>query len=70
MVTKSEAVDAWSHAATVDNLMEWLIGFEQAVRDSEARAAADRVEALPYRDHGRTVNRNEAILAARRGLKR
>ena len=39
-------------------------------RDEEARAAANRVESLPFRDHGRTVNRNDAILAARRGLKR
>ena len=40
------------------------------VRDDEARAAADRVEALPYLNDGRTVNRNNAILAARRNLKR
>lgn len=45
-------------------------GDDQATRDDEARKAADRVEALPYRDHGRTVNRNEAIMAARRGLPR
>lgn len=38
--------------------------------DDEARAAADRVEALPWLDHGRTVNRNLAIIAARRGLLR
>jgi hypothetical protein len=44
--------------------------FEQRIRDDEARRAADDVEALPYLDHGRTVNRNDAIIAARRGLRR
>ena len=39
-------------------------------RDEEARAAADRVELLPYLDGGRTVNRNLAIIAARRRLPR
>lgn len=35
------------------------------VRQDEKKAAGDRVEAVPYRDHGRTVNRRAAILAAR-----
>lgn len=48
----------------------WLQACEERVRDEEARAAADRVEALPWLDDGRTVNRNNAILAARRGLPR
>lgn len=39
-------------------------------RDEEARDAADRVEALPWLDNGRTVNRNLAIIAARRRLTR
>lgn len=42
----------------------------QQVKDAEARRAANDVESLPYRDHGRTVNRNDAIMAARRGLPR
>jgi hypothetical protein len=40
------------------------------VVEREARAAADRVEGLPWLDGGRTVNRNEAIMAARGGRKR
>jgi hypothetical protein len=48
----------------------WVEREVAAARDDEARKAADRVESLPYRDHGRTVNRNDAILAARRGLRR
>lgn len=34
------------------------------VREEERKAAGARVEAVPYRDHGRTVNRRAAILAA------
>lgn len=45
---------------------DWI----KRVRDDEARAAADRVEALPWLNDGRTVNRNAAILAARRNLSR
>jgi len=70
LATHEAAVEAWSRAATVTNLLSWIEEFEHKVRDSEARRAADDVEALPYRDHGRTVNRNEAIIAARRGLPR
>lgn len=42
----------------------------QRVRDHEARRAANDAESLPFLDHGRTVNRNDAIMAARRGLPR
>lgn len=35
------------------------------VRADERKAAGDRVEAVAWRDHGRTVNRRAAILAAR-----
>lgn len=70
LATREQANEAWSHAATIDNMLRWLEDFEQRVRDDEARRAADDVEALPYRDHGRTVNRNDAIMAARRGLPR
>lgn len=35
------------------------------VREDERKAAGDRVQAVQYRDHGRTVNRRAAILAAR-----
>jgi hypothetical protein len=42
----------------------------QRVRDDEARRAANDVERLPFLDHGRTVNRNDSIMAARRGLPR
>ena len=67
---RSAAKEAWMHAATIDNMLRWLEKFEHDVRDAEARAAADRVEALPYLNDGRTVNRNQAIMAARRGLNR
>jgi hypothetical protein len=70
LANRAATVEAWSRAATVDNLLRFLEDFEHRVRDDEARAAADRVEALPYRDHGRTVNRNDAIMTARRGLPR
>ena len=42
----------------------------RAVEDAEARRAANDVEALPFLNDGRTVNRNNAIRAARRGLPR
>jgi hypothetical protein len=70
LATKTEAGIAWSHSATLDNLLNYLEKFEHRIRDAEARAAADRVESLPYRNDGRTVNRNNAIMAARRGLPR
>lgn len=57
-------------AKSDDALISLLEQFEHEVRDDEARAAADRVEALPYLNDGRTVNRGKAILAARRDLKR
>lgn len=63
----SEQLGGYDSHADLDLLIE---RFENAVRDDEARAAADRVEALPYLNGGRTVNRNNAILAARRNLKR
>lgn len=57
-------------AKSEDALITLLEQFEHEVRDDEARAAANRVEALPYLNCGRTVNRGNAILAARRNLKR
>ena len=42
----------------------------QTTADAEARRAANDVEALPFLHDGRTVNRNTAIRAARRGLPR
>jgi hypothetical protein len=56
--------DVWVFTA------EELEEHNQRVRDDEARKAADRVEALEWLDGGRTVNRNAAIIAARRNLKR
>ncbi len=53
-----------------DAIITLLEQFEHDIRDNEARAAADRVEALPYLNDGRTVNRGKAILAARRNLTR
>lgn len=70
LATRQRAYDIWQHAGTIDGIQHYLEEFEHEVRDAEARAAADRVEALPFLNDGRTVNRNKAILAARRGLKR
>lgn len=70
LATLTEAVKAREHVGNIDGMLRYLEDFERRVRDAEARRAADDVESLPYRDHGRTVNRNDAIMAARRGLPR
>ena len=59
---------AWENDPLISGTeLETLV---QRVRDDEARRAANDVESLPFLDHGRTVNRNDAIMAARRGLPR
>lgn len=70
MATRKWAETIWSAGGSIDSIKDMLEQFEHAVRDDEARAAANRVENLPWLDGGRTVNRNQAIVNARRGLQR
>jgi|PlaIllAssembly_1097288.scaffolds.fasta_scaffold94595_2 hypothetical protein len=62
--------DAWGFERTYLDGVCLICKLIKTTADAEARRAADDVEALPYLDHGRTVNRNDAIIAARRGLRR
>lgn len=62
--------DAWGFQRTYLNDECLICNLIKTTADAEARRAADDVESLPYLDHGRTVNRNDAIIAARRGLPR
>lgn len=62
--------DAWGFERTYLDGKCLICKVVQDARDDEARRAADAVENLPWLNDGRTVNRRNAIMAARRGLPR